>query len=266
MGCIGGRVVITAFAKISLSLRVVGTRPDGFHDVDILTVGIRAPCDTMRVGGADEMSLSVTGPFASGVPADASNLVWRAAVLLERTLRIELHKEVPSEAGLGGGSSDAAALLREFGGTVELAAELGSDVPFFFSGAPARMTGRGEILDTVSIPSLHVVVGAPAFGCSTPAVYRAWDELGGPRSERVTRYPGFDDDVVNDLEPAAEHVEPRLREFRARLEEAIGRDAMLSGSGSAYSAGFASADEARAAADAARAAGITSIWATTTIA
>ena len=111
-----------------------------------------------------------------------------------------------------------------------------------------------------------MIVAAPPFGCATLAVYRAWDELGGPRSERMTQYPGLDEVVVNDLEPAAEHVEPRLRAFRAQLEGAIGRAAMLSGSGSGYSAGFANAADAKAAADAARAAGITSVWATTTIA
>ncbi len=258
--------MIRAHAKISLSLRVLGTRADGFHDIDALTVGVREPFDTIRVEASDALTLAVTGAFAESVPVDDTNLVMQAARALERTLRIELDKGVPTQAGLGGGSADAAALLRAFDGSYDLASQLGSDVPFFMQATPARMRGRGEILERVSVPTLHVIVAAPPFGCSTPAVYRAWDELGGPQSERVIRYPGLGEDVVNDLEPAAEHVEPRLRAFRARLEGAIGCPAMLSGSGSAYSAGFAVAADAYAAADAARTAGITSVWATTTVA
>ena len=191
----------------------------------------------------------------------------QAARALERTLRIELDKGVPSQAGLGGGSADAAALLRAFDGSYELASQLGSDVPFFMQATPARMRGRGEILEPVARADLACDRRGTAVRAARPPRCTARGTNSAVRSPNgSSSYPGLDEDVVNDLEPAAEHVEPRLRAFRARLEGAIGCPAMLSGSGSAYSAGFAVAADAYAAADAARTAGITSVWATTTVA
>ena len=120
-----------------------------------------------------------------------------------------------------------------------IAAELGSDVPFCLRGGAAWMRGRGEIIEPVSVATgLAFVVAIPPFRLSTPDVYRAWDELGGPRSERVVPAPRrlahILPELVNDLEPAAEAVEPRLREFRDALEAATGAPALLAGSGSAY--------------------------------
>ncbi|HEV7535899.1 MAG TPA: hypothetical protein VGP90_09710, partial [Acidimicrobiia bacterium] len=125
-----------------------------------------------------------------------------------------------------------------------LGASLGSDVPFCVIGGAAWMRGRGEIIETFpadpGIGGLSLVVAVPPFPLSTPAVYRAWDELGGPRSGRAVPLPsglaglGLPDHLVNDLEPAAEHVEPRLRPFREALEALSGAPALLAGSGSAY--------------------------------
>jgi 4-diphosphocytidyl-2-C-methyl-D-erythritol kinase len=229
-----GRAVIRAIAhpKLTLSLRVLGTRPDGFHDIEALTVSLSGPCDFVDVGVAAETTLAVEGPLAEHVPADATNLVWRAADALRQSLSLTVHKWIPSGAGLGGGSADAAAVLVAMGGTLEMGAALGSDVPFCMQGGAAWMRGRGEVIEPTTVPPLDFLVVVPEFRCSTPAVYRAWDDLGGP-SGRPVQLRGLSP-LTNDLEPAAEHVEPRLRAFREHIEAETGRPAFMAGSGSAY--------------------------------
>lgn len=241
---------LLAPAKLTLSLRVLGTRPDGFHDLEALTVSIDTPYDTLAIEpGPPGVRLDVTGPAAAGVPDGDENLVARAAqaVLPDGAgLQIRLRKHIPSGAGLGGGSSDAAAVLHvcadRFGIRPEVvarvAAGLGSDVPFCLHGGPAWMRGRGEVIEALTLPeAIRVLVVVPPFAIETAAVYRAWDELGGPRSDRVLPPPdGLSHliaELVNDLEPAAAHVEPRLGPFREALEAAVGAPALLAGSGSA---------------------------------
>ncbi len=225
--------MIVVPSKLTLSLRVLGMRADGFHDLEALTVAIGEPHDALTIEAAERTTIAVTGPFASGVPVDATNLAVRAADLAGVTVAITLHKGIPNGAGLGGGSADAAAVLVALG-RPDLAADLGSDVPFCVHGDAAWMRGRGEILEPATVPALDIVIAVPPFGCSTPAVYRAWDELGGPTGRTIdTGVEGLPP-LGNDLEPAAEHVEPRLAAFRRAVEEAAGRPALLAGSGSAY--------------------------------
>lgn len=224
--------VVLAHAKLTLSLRVLGRREDGFHELEALSVSLSNPRDQLLITPAPETSITIGGLFAAQVPTDASNLAWRAAEAVGQTLAIHIQKEIPPRAGLGGGSADAAAVLVAFGGTEEMGAALGSDVPFCMRGGAAWMRGRGEIIEPTTLPQLGLLVVAPDFGCSTPDVYRAWDELGGP-SGRVIEIDGFPP-LVNDLETAAERVEPRLREFREHIEAVTGGPALLAGSGSAY--------------------------------
>lgn len=247
---------VDAFAKLTLSLRVLGTRADGYHEIDALTASVSEPYDSIVVALSDgvEVRVVVDGPFAGEVPGGESNLAARAARLLrpDGGVVINLHKRIPPGGGLGGGSADAAAVLvglktltgvdLDDEGLAALGATLGSDVPFCVRGGGAYMRGRGEVLEPVSVPSIPVLVATPPFGLSTPAVYRAWDELGGPRSERAVESPPALAQVagalVNDLEPAAEHVEPRLRGFRESVESAAGRPALLAGSGSSVAVLF----------------------------
>ena len=242
-------IEVRAPAKVTLSLRVLGTRADGFHELDALTVSASSPADDLVLEDAPVTTLALSGPFAAGVPTDATNLVSRALQRRERSMAVRLRKGIPHGAGLGGGSADAAAVLRVTGGTAGDAAALGADVPFCLHGGPAWMRGRGEVLEAIAgLPPLELLLVAPEFGCATPAVYRAWDELGGPGATREVRSPaGYPGPFGNDLEAASEHVEPRLRAFRDDLEHAIGRDALLCGSGSAFVAWFdtaGAADEA----------------------
>jgi len=208
-----------AFAKLTLSLRVAGVRSDGYHELDAVMVTVTEPHDTIEIVPADAIALVVSGEDA---PDDASNLAWRAADACGARVALRLHKGIPAGAGLGGGSADAAAVLRALGADPALGATIGADVPFCVRGGAARVRGIGEIVEPIDLPTRHVVIATPRFGCATADVYRAWDGLGGPHAE------------PNDLEPAAHHVEPRLVAFKAAVESAAGASATLAGSGSSY--------------------------------
>ena len=197
------RVRATAYPKLNLSLRVLGRRDDGYHDLESLVVSLGQPHDVIEVfavpapGG---VQVEVSGvEVGEDVPSDHRNLAFIAAEkLMVRAgrsghgVRLVLRKHIPAGGGLGGGSADAAASLlavRELldldiddAGVLAVAAEVGSDVPFCVRGGAAWMRGRGEIIEPVSVPTgLAFVVAIPPFRLSTPDVYRAWDQLGGPR-------------------------------------------------------------------------------------
>jgi 4-diphosphocytidyl-2-C-methyl-D-erythritol kinase len=227
-------IVVDAYAKLTLSLRVTGTRTDGYHELDAEMVSIDEPHDTLTIRPATRTTLAVTGPFAAGVPADPTNLAWRAADACGATVHIALHKGIPSGAGLGGGSADAAAVLVALDADPALAPALGADVAFCMNGGRGRVRGIGEVVEPVEPEPLSIVVATPSFRCATADVYAAWDALGGPRDE------------PNDLQPAAHYVEPRLAAFRREVEVAAGAPAVLAGSGSSYAVVFA--DPGRAAA------------------
>ena len=189
---------LLAPAKLTLSLRVLGVRDDGFHELDALTVSIDAPCDALTVEpGPPGIRLSVSGPASAGVPNDDDNLVAHAALAVlpdDEGLEIGLHKQIPPGSGLGGGSSDAAAVLRVCADTygldpevvAEAAAAVGSDIPFCLQQAPAWMRGRGEIIDPVALPeALRVLVVVPPFSISTA---RGLPGLG--RAGRPPQHPG----------------------------------------------------------------------------
>ena len=215
-------VIVDACAKLTLSLHITGVRADGYHELDALMASVSEPHDTLTITPADQISLEVVGPFAAGVPADASNLAWRAAAVCEATVAIRVHKGIPSGAGLGGGSADAAAVLVALGADPSVGAPLGADVPFCMRGGAARVRGIGDVIEPVAPLARAVVVATPRFSCATASVYRVWDELGGPH------------EAVNDLEPAALRGEPRLAAFKETFERAAGAPAVLAGSGSSY--------------------------------
>ena len=157
------------------------------------------------------------------------NLVSRALATTGRAARVRLVKRIPPGAGLGGGSADAAAVLRWAGCTdLAVAAGLGADVPFCVAGGRARVAGIGEVVQPLTYEDRSFVLLLPPFGVDTVAVYRAWDRLSGEG-----RLPESGT-VVNDLEAAALDVEPRLDVWRRALEEATGCTASLAGSGSTW--------------------------------
>jgi 4-diphosphocytidyl-2-C-methyl-D-erythritol kinase len=254
------RVRATAYPKLTLSLRVLGRRPDGYHDLEALVVSLGQPHDVLEAyavpaPGGVRVEV-VRDDDADDIPSDHRNLAFIAAEkLLVRAgrsghgVRLVLRKHIPAGAGLGGGSADAAAALLAVRQLLEvdvdddglhlLASSVGSDVPFCLTGGAAWMRGRGEQIESLAVPhGLAFLLAIPPFRLSTPDVYKAWDRLGGPVSNRTVPAPRriaqFLPDLTNDLEPAAEAVEPRLAEFRVALEAAAGSPALLAGSGSAY--------------------------------
>ena len=255
-----GLIRMVARAKLTLSLRVLGVRPDGFHELEALVVSVGEPADSVyvrllagtgHVEGPTVPALRIAGPAAHGLPRDETNLALRAArAVTAEPVQVTLHKGIPAGAGLGGGSADAAAVLAALrhldagpaGHALhEIAATLGSDVPFCLGGGLAWMRGRGERIEPLApVAGPELVIAVPPFPLATPAVYRAWDELDGPQSSRSCPPPNEDiaallpDGLVNDLEPAAEAVEPRLRPFREALEAHGRGPAVMAGSGSAY--------------------------------
>ncbi len=174
-------------AKLNLTLRIHGKREDGFHELETLMVPLPGLADTLELERAEFFSLEVQGAEVGPVE---ENLVTRALRLFEEhtgracPYRITLEKGVPAGAGLGGGSSDAAAMLRalnELEGTgltaselESLGAQLGSDVPFFLREGPCWCRGRGEILEDADAEGFHVLLLKPAFGVNTVDAYRHW--------------------------------------------------------------------------------------------
>ncbi len=202
---------VEAFAKLTRSLRVVGVRDDGFHliDAEMVTLDFADVLD-ITDGGTNDL-------------AD-DNLVSRALRAVGRKAHVRLTKRIPAGAGLGGGSADAAAVLRWADcADLALAASIGADVPFCLVGGRARVGGIGEIVEPLAFEDRVFTLLTPPLHVSTPTVYRAWDALGGPSS-----------DGPNDLEPAALVVEPRLAEWRDRLHQETGVEPVLAGSGGTW--------------------------------
>lgn len=251
-------VTVRAHAKINLDLRVLGPRLDGYHELRTVFQSI-ALHDVLECVPRE-------GPLAiecetAGVPLDGSNLVWRAAEALWRALRrrtpvrdvlIRLRKNIPLQAGLGGGSSDAAAALMALARLwkvplrpaqlTDVAATLGADVPFFLAGGTALGLGRGdEVYPLADLPRHWIVLLVPGFGVSTADAYNWYDserDLSRGGSAREAQHvpgpwPSRAAQMINDLEaPIARH-HPELDQMRNALRRAGALAAAMSGSGSA---------------------------------
>lgn len=294
-------LVLPAYAKVNLTLDVLGRRPDGWHELDSVAVTIDWH-DLVALGPAPELRLRVAGAFAAEVPGGEGNLAHRAALAATGLgvggLGVWLEKRLPVAAGLGGGSADAAAVLRgawalarnvaargrsfvgddanggpstgsAVGGkagldrVMELAATLGADVRALLVGGAVRMRGRGDEVETLSAPRLHLAI-AVAGRSSTPAAYAAWrssDRRLDGRPERVARAlqrgdRPHDDDLGSALEPAAVRAHPELGRALARLRSATPEHRWhLTGSGGAAFALARDAADARRLAEVAAAAG-----------
>ncbi len=249
-------------AKVNLSLVVAPPRRDGYHPIRSLVQTLEWH-DRLTVEVADEDRLDVDGAELDPGP---SNLVWVAADRLAAAvsrrrppLDVRLVKRVAVAAGLGGGSADAAAMLRavaEIMGVgsdvvASVAAEVGADVPLFLVGGTCLIEGRGEQVTRwrPGLRGVAVAVVVPPFELPTAAVYRTWDRLGGPagprwRSEDLPPVLRSGELLRNDLYPAAVELRPELADWRSELTSAWGVEVLMSGSGPSLFSLFPSPDEA----------------------
>jgi 4-diphosphocytidyl-2-C-methyl-D-erythritol kinase len=239
----GGPVTVRASAKVNLDLRVGPVRDDGYHELSSVFLGVSLH-DDVTVTPATSWSLTVGGRHTEGVPTDASNLAWRAALAVagrvgvEDAVAIHIDKDIPVAGGMAGGSADAAAAVLACnhlwdGGLdrselLAICADLGSDVPFCFSGGVAVGTGRGErLVPVLSRGSYHWVFAGSETGLSTPTVYaeldrlRAVTSLGSdlpePNPDLLAALRSGDPYALagtlhNDLERAAIALQPQLGE------------------------------------------------------
>jgi 4-diphosphocytidyl-2-C-methyl-D-erythritol kinase len=249
---------VHAFAKINLSLRILDVLADGYHELRTIFQSISLH-DTLTIR-------RVRGPFwlvcdDVACPADSTNLVWRAAEAVwtasgrpgpPRNVGVTLTKQIPVAAGLGGGSSDAAAALRAFARLWRvdakrlpgIAASLGADVPYFLEGGTVLGLGRGDVLyPLIDQPRAWVTLIIPAFGISTKDAYSWFDQeiAGDPHDRGGTNLPvraGADarigpyDECCNDLEPAVSKRYPEISRIVASLRGAGASYAAMTGSGS----------------------------------
>ena len=271
-------VRVLAPAKVNLFLRIIGQRSDGYHLLDSLMAPVSLYDEieiTAEPRTDTEQYISVTCDNPA-IPTDQSNLVYRAASLLCQdmgigaNIAITLQKKIPAGAGLGGGSSDAAAVLKALnqllvlGLTTQelcvLAARLGADVPFFVPCVLSRVGGIGEILQPFpALPQRWLVLMIPSFAVSTPWAYQRFDELHpnalALEAEDIDWAPRLDSGLwpdpalfINDLERAVLPTYPLLAEHKKKLQTLGAEMALMSGSGSAVFGVFTTWEQAERAA------------------
>jgi 4-diphosphocytidyl-2-C-methyl-D-erythritol kinase len=262
------RQSVAAPAKVNLTLRVLGRRPDGYHDIESVTTKITLYDGIDVLGGrGPAITIECDNP---AIPTDARNLAWKAIDVLRREsgvgepLTVRLLKRIPAGGGLGGGSSDAAAVLQlvntrwnlQLGANQlrGLAAQIGSDVAGFLTRGATLLRGRGERTEPVELPwQGWLVLCFPPFGFSTAQVYAQWrpqDGAASPAAEAclspsVRTSAALDRTLVNDLQQSVYRVEPRMKPLQEFLQESSGRRLHITGSGSTLFACCDTHDEAR---------------------
>ena len=262
--------MLSAFAKINLSLRVLGKREDGYHELDTIfqTISLH---DTIRISAIEGSAIAFSCDDRS-LPTDSHNLVVRAATVLrdrvnpKKGARIRLEKRIPTHAGLGGGSSDAAATLVGLNGLwesrltrqelSEVAARLGADVPFFLDGGTARGTGISDRIEPLEdAPETFLLIVKPKANVSTADAYKALKKpaLTSSNSKTILSRSEakefFDNQhfasLENDFEAVAFAAAPEIGRAKAALIKAGSQAALLAGSGSAVFGIFESEDAQR---------------------
>ncbi len=258
MGCGDTLLTLSANAKINLTLDILGTREDGYHEVTMIMQEISLH-DTLSMGKINQgISLTIAIEGQKGtLPADESNLCWQAAALVQKEynlqegVEIHLTKRIPMAAGLAGGSADAAAVLKgmnhlfRLGMTearlCELGARLGSDIPFCIMGGTMLATGRGEVLTRLpSFPRLSVVLAKPPVGVSTAWAYKTYDAgYDGPHPDNEAMLEAIHGGdahkaaglLCNVLEGVTETEHPVIADYKRLMMEHGAMASMMSGSG-----------------------------------
>ena len=258
MGCGDTLLTLSANAKINLTLDILGTREDGYHEVAMIMQEISLH-DTLSMGKINQgisLTIAIEGQKRT-LPADERNLCWKAAALVQKEynlqegVEIHLTKRIPMAAGLAGGSADAAAVLKgmnhlfRLGMTearlCELGARLGSDIPFCIMGGTMLATGRGEVLTRLpSFPRLSVVLAKPPVGVSTAWAYKTYDAgYDGPHPDNEAMLEAIHGGdahkaaglLCNVLEGVTETEHPVIADYKSLMMEHGAMASMMSGSG-----------------------------------
>jgi 4-diphosphocytidyl-2-C-methyl-D-erythritol kinase len=267
---------VLAPAKVNLALHVTGRRPDGYHTIESLAVFTRFG-DRLHLEPAAADAFSITGPFGPGLPDDGSNLVLRARDALRQAcasnlppISIRLEKNLPVASGVGGGSSDAAAVLKALNQIwacglgqqelAEIARTLGADVPMCLTARPLVATGIGEELEPVSgFPALALVLVNPGVGVSTPDIFQRLEQRDNASLPALPSKVDFHslrnwlETTHNHLEPAAFAVQPVIGQVLKALDKAGSGFSRMSGSGATCFGLFETGNVAKRAAVALRA-------------
>ncbi len=247
-------ISVKAPAKINLTLDVLGKRPDGYHEVEMVMTTVDL-ADRLELTVLDSDEIRIQSEHAY-VPNDHRNLAYRAAELLRERFNIQqgveivLDKQIPVAAGLAGGSSDAAATLRGMNELfslnlsleelAELGAEIGSDVSFCVIGGTAIARGRGEQLEMIPAPPpCYVVLGKPKLGVSTADVYRAvrMDEVHHPNTSAMVEairqkdFHGICENLGNSLESVTLKLHPEVNQIKETMQHCGAEGVLMSGSG-----------------------------------
>jgi 4-diphosphocytidyl-2-C-methyl-D-erythritol kinase len=250
-------LVLDAYAKLNLTLHVTGRRNDGYHLLDSL-VCFAAVGDIVQMSSGP-LSLVIDGPFSAGLDAGDDNLCLRAARLAGGSAAIRLTKNLPVASGIGGGSADAAAVLRgmaQMGYALPDATErLGADVPVCVGSVASRMQGVGEIITPLpALPPLHLVLVNPLVAVSTPQIFRSMTCRDNPPMPDI---PAFTDAAAligwlrttrNDLQAPAMTIAPVIGDVLAALDHLGAGFSRMSGSGATCFGIFNTADSAATAA------------------
>jgi len=250
---------LIAPAKINLHLEILGLREDGYHELKTLFYPVDMPCDLLKIEPGHDEHFYIRCPENPDLES-TSNLIYKAWKAFgantgfQPGIFVTLTKRIPMGGGLGGGSSNAAAMLKWLNSQAgeaaltqdqmfELAALLGADVPFFLMDGPAWAGGIGEVLTpaTIDLADTTLLIACPDIHVDTPWAFKAWDEKNGfPKiSESLTSHatgnknptPVSPPDMVNDFEPVVFEKHPRLREIKETLLESGAEFAAMSGSG-----------------------------------
>ena len=242
-------------AKVNLSLHVVGKRPDGYHELEML-VAFCDIGDRIEISTSTAFGLQITGPFAQWLDASPSNLVWRAAEVLRDhcggeqcgSAVLRLEKNLPVASGIGGGSSDAAAAIRALRHywklqiddveIVKLALQLGADVPMCLSSRPCRVSDIGEKIEQIELPPLHLVLVNPGIPLSTASVFANKSPSNLDPPQVISHFHDTDSVVDhlrlcrNDLQQSAIELVPEIAHCLQALDKQPNiRLSRMSGSG-----------------------------------
>lgn len=256
---------VLAPAKVNLFLRVLGKRPDGYHEILSLMQPVSLYDEIeVAVSDGDGIEAASDSPEA---PGGRENIAYRAASLffdrtgVRKRVSISIKKKIPVGAGLGGGSSDAASVIMALNGLLgtgipdrelmEMGAKLGSDVPFFFLKGPALARGRGEVLESTSLPSLYYVLINPGFHVPTAWVYsslrltkKGENNILLYSSEVFADRDGLKKALMNDLEAVTIGRYPEISALKEKLAEAGASGTLMSGSGPTVFGVFHSREDA----------------------